>query len=166
MVTSRGIIQRGPKGLDRLKFQNLTGSPGELCNAYLGAIEWVPLMIMDCKFTMADGAGDMKLLALADFGDLFNFMSSLVAKHLGWAIKPKNTPVAAKLSNGTIVHSSGATNGLVSSGIWQAYLIFLVVVVPFRVILGMPWLSLVRLGGKGISCTTKGLLAQASNCCK
>ena len=59
----------------------------------------------------------MKLLVLIESGILFNFMSSLVAKHLGWAIKPKSTSVAVKLAIGIVVCSSSTTNSLVSSGV-------------------------------------------------
>ena len=98
-------------------------------------------MMLTCKFTISDGTGDVKLLALIDSGASFYFMSSLVAKHLGWAIKPNNTLVAMKLANRTVLCSSGIANGLVLSGLWQAYVIFLVLDVLFEVILGMPWLS-------------------------
>ena len=40
-------------------------------------------MILDCKFTMSDGIGDMKLLAIVDSGASLNSMSSSVAKNLG-----------------------------------------------------------------------------------
>ena len=62
-------------------------------------------------------------------------MSYLVAKHLGWAIKPNNTPAEVKLANGIVVHSLGATNGIALSGVWQAYETFLVLDVLFEVIL-------------------------------
>ena len=32
-------------------------------------------MVLDCKFAMTDGTGDMKLLDLIDSNALFNFMS-------------------------------------------------------------------------------------------
>ena len=97
-------------------------------------------MMLDCKFVISDGIGDTKLLALIDSGVLFNFMSSLVAKHLGWAIKPSNSPFSVKLANGTVVCSSlGVATRLVLSGVWQAYVIFLVLNIPFEVILGMKW---------------------------
>ena len=66
-----------------------------------------------------------------------------MSKHLSWAIKPNNTPVAvlSKLANGTVVHISDATNGLVSSSILQAYIVFLILDILFKVILGMLWLS-------------------------
>ena len=89
---------------------------------------------------MANGTGDTKLLALIDSGASFNFMCSLLAKLFSWVIKPNNTLVAVKLANGTVVCSSGATNSLVSSGVWQAYATFSVLNVLFEVILSMPWL--------------------------
>ena len=36
--------------------------------------------MLDCKFTMSDGTGEIKLLALVDSSALVNFLSSLVAK--------------------------------------------------------------------------------------
>ena len=65
------------------------------------------------------------MLAIIDSVALFNYMSSSVAKHLGWAIKPSNTPGAVKLANGTVVYSLYIANCLVSSGVWQAYVTFL-----------------------------------------
>ena len=109
---------------------------------------------------MSNGTRDMKLLALIDPDTLFNFMSSLVAKYLVWAIKPNNTLIAVQLANGTVVHSSGVTNGLILSGVWQAYVIFLVLDILFEVILSMPWLiiyfSMIRLGDKRALFITKG----------
>ena len=90
---------------------------------------------------MPDGIGDMKLLPLINFGALYNFMSSSVAKHFGRAIKPNNTPVAVKLANRTVVCSSSVANGLVLNCVWQANVVFLVLDVPFEVALDMPWLS-------------------------
>ena len=75
---------------------------------------------------MSYGTGDTKLLALIDSGALLNFMSSLVARHLGWAIRPNNTLVAVRLANGTVGHKLGIATGLVLSGAWQAYMIFFV----------------------------------------
>ena len=65
-------------------------------------------MMLNCKFPMSDGTGDTKLLALIDSSSSFTSISSLVAKHLGWAIKPNNTPVTVKLDNGTVVCSVSA----------------------------------------------------------
>ena len=105
-----------------------------------------------------------------------------MAKHLGWAIRPKNTPVAVKLANGTVVHSSDATNGLVLNDLWQAYVTFLVLDVPFEVVLGMLCLlsifpySLIyghifhfpfHLTGRQESFMyNKGSLEQTAYCCK
>ena len=66
---------------------------------------------------MSDVTGNIKLLDIIDSGAFFNFAGSLVAKQLGWAIKPNNTPVAVKLANKIVVHSWIATNGLVLSSI-------------------------------------------------
>ena len=77
------------------------------------------------------------MLALVDFGALFNFMNSLVAKCLSWAINPNNTQVSMKSANRTVVHSLGTNNGFVLSGVWQVYVILLVLDAPFEVILGI-----------------------------
>ena len=39
------------------------------------------------------------------------------------------------------MRSSNVANGLVLNGAWQAYAIFLMLDIPFEVILAMPWLS-------------------------
>ena len=61
-------------------------------------MKYIPLVMLDCMFAMFDRTGDTKLLVLIYFGALFNFMSSSVAKHLVWVIKPNNIPVAIKLA--------------------------------------------------------------------
>ena len=60
-------------------------------------------MILDCRFAVTNWTGDAKLLALVDSHASFSLLSSLVAKHLGWAIKLNNTPVVIKLANRTVV---------------------------------------------------------------
>ena len=67
--------------------------------------------------TIFDGSGDMKLLVLIDYSASFNIMSSLVAKHLDWVIRPNTTAFEVKLANGKIVYSKGIANGLVLSGV-------------------------------------------------
>ena len=59
----------------------------------------------------------MKLLVLIDSIASFIVISSLVAKQLGWVIKPNITPIAVKVANRIVVHSSSITNGLILSGI-------------------------------------------------
>ena len=84
-----------------------------------------------------------------------------MAKHLFIAIKPNNTPGRVKLANGTVVCILAVSNGLVSSGVWQVYVILLVLDVLFKVIRGIPWLSCIStvgLGEKGASCTEKRVL--------
>ena len=73
--------------------------------------------MLDCKFAMTDGIGNMKMLMLIDSSISFSFLSSIVAKYLGWAIKPINTLVAVKIANKTVVHKSWIANCLVSSGV-------------------------------------------------
>ena len=73
--------------------------------------------MLDYKFAVTNGTRYMKLLALIDFSILLNSISSLVATHLGWAIKPNNTPGAVTLANRKVVCSSGIANSLVMSGI-------------------------------------------------
>ena len=75
---------------------------------------------------------------LLDSDALFNFVTSLVAKFYGWAIQPNNPPVSVKLASGKVGHSSCVANGLVSRGLWQADMTFLVLDVLFEVILCMP----------------------------
>ena len=70
--------------------------------------------MLDCKFAMIDRAGEMKLLTIVDSGALFNYMSSSVAKHLGWAIKPNSTLFAVMLANRTVMSSLGVAHILVS----------------------------------------------------
>ena len=65
-------------------------------------------------------------------------MSSSVANHIVWAIKSNNTLVSVKLANGIVVHSISIATGLVLIGIWQAYVIFLVLYVSFKLIISMP----------------------------
>ena len=89
---------------------------------------------------MSDWTGDTKLLALIDSGVSFNSMSSLMAKHLDWVIKSNKSPIVVNLANGKVVRSSHVASGLVSSGVWQAYMTLLVLNVPFKVILAMLWL--------------------------
>ena len=67
---------------------------------------------------MTDWTGDIKLLALIDSGVSFIFKSSLVAKFLGWVVRPNTTLVSVKLANGVVVHASGSSGGLVLSGVW------------------------------------------------
>ena len=90
-----------------------------------------------CKFDMSDGIRDTKLLALIDYGALFNFMSFSVAKFLGWLVRPNTTQVAVKLANERLMHTLGAANGLILHSALQAYAIFLVVDVLFDTILGL-----------------------------
>ena len=100
-------------------------------------------MILDCKLTISDGTGNTKLLALIDSNTSFNFISSPVAKHLGWLVRPNTTPLAVKIVSGTEVGSLDIASRLVLSGEWQAYVIFLMLDVPLKVIFSMPWLLLI-----------------------
>ena len=79
----------------------------------------------------------MILLTLIDYNASFNSMISSVAKHRGWVVRPNKTPIAVKLASGTVVHSLGIAIGLASSGVWQACVTFLVLDLPFEVILAM-----------------------------
>ena len=60
-------------------------------------------MMLDCMFDMCNGTGYRKLLALVNSGALFNFMFSLVAKHLSWVVRLNTTLVLVRLANGTVV---------------------------------------------------------------
>ena len=57
-------------------------------------------MVLYCKFAMSDGTRDIKLLALIDSDASLSFMSASVSKHLGWARKLSNTPIALELAMG------------------------------------------------------------------
>ena len=74
-------------------------------------------MMLDCKFAMSDGTGEIKLLALINSDALFNFMYLSMAKLLGWAIRPNNTPVAVKLANVMVVCNASVATRLVWSGV-------------------------------------------------
>ena len=117
--------------------------------------------MLNWKFAMTDGTGDTKLLALLDSGASFSFISSLVAKCLGLEIQPNNTSVAVKLVHGRVVHSSSVANDLVSSNLWQAYMTFLVLDIPFKVMLCMPWLPHIC---PPLDWGTKGLHLQQKGC--
>ena len=97
-------------------------------------------MMLDCKIAMSDRTGDTKQLALINSSAWFSFMSSSLAKCLGWVLKPNNTLDLVKLAIGIVVYNSGVATRLVSSGVWQAYIIFLVLNITFDLILGILWL--------------------------
>ena len=73
--------------------------------------------MLDCRFVQ-QGAADTRLLALVDSGASFNFMSSSVARGLGWTVSSSSGSIGVKLANGTVVQSLGTTCGLVSSSVW------------------------------------------------
>ena len=77
-------------------------------------------------------------MALVDSGASYNFMSSALAKSLGWRITPAATHV--HLANGEKLSSLGQVSGLVMYGKWRARVSFIVLDLAFDVVFGLPWL--------------------------
>ena len=78
-------------------------------------------------------------MALVDSGASYNFISSKLARSLGW----KSTTTAAmhvRLANGEKLTSIGSVMGLVTCGKWRAHVQFVVLDLAFDVVLGLPWL--------------------------
>ena len=77
-------------------------------------------------------------MALVDSGTSYNFMSSALAKLLGWRIMPAAMHV--RLANGEKLRSLGQVSGLVTCGKWRARVSFIVLDLAFNVVFGLPWL--------------------------
>ena len=77
-------------------------------------------------------------MALVDSGASYNFMSSALAKSLGWRITPAAMHV--RLANGEKLNSLGQVAGLVTCGKWRARVSFIVLDLAFDVVFGLPWL--------------------------
>ena len=77
-------------------------------------------------------------MALVDSGASYNFMSSALAKSLGWRITPAAMHV--RLANGKQLNSLGQVSGLVTCGKWRACVSFIVLDLAFDVVFGLPWL--------------------------
>ena len=77
-------------------------------------------------------------MALVDSGASYNFMSSALAKSLGWRITPAAMHV--RLANSEKLSSLGQVSGLVTCGKWRARVSFIVLDLAFDVVFGLPWL--------------------------
>ena len=77
-------------------------------------------------------------MALVDSGASYKFMSSALAKLLGWRITPATMHV--RLANGEKLHSLGHVSGLVTCGKWHPRVSFIVLDLAFDVVFGLPWL--------------------------
>ena len=77
-------------------------------------------------------------MVLVDSGASYNFMSSAVAKSLGWRITPAAMHV--RPANGEKLRSLGQVSGLVTCGKWRARVSFIVLDLAFDVVFGLPWL--------------------------
>ena len=77
-------------------------------------------------------------MALVDSGASYNFMSSALAKSLGWRIMPAAMHV--RLANGEKLSSLGQVSGLATCGKWCARVSFIVLDLAFDVVFGLLWL--------------------------
>ena len=77
-------------------------------------------------------------MALVDSGASYNFMSSALAKSLGWRIMLAAMHVC--LANGEKLRSLGQVSGLLTRGKWCAQVSFIVLDLAFDVVFGLPWL--------------------------
>ena len=73
-----------------------------------------PLILIQTRFQSFSGRGDSSAMALVDSGASYNFMSSALAKSLGWRIMPATMHVC--LANGEKLRSLGQISGLVTCG--------------------------------------------------
>ena len=84
------------------------------------------------------GQGNLSAMLLVDSGASYNFMSSALAKSLGWRVTPAAMHV--RLTNGEKRSSLGQVSGLVTCGKWRAWVSFILLDLAFDVVLGFPWL--------------------------
>ena len=96
------------------------------------------LILIQTRFQGFSGRGDSSAMALVDSGASYNFMSSALAKSLGWRIMP--AAMHARLANGDKLRSLGQVSGLVTCGKWRAQVSFIVLDLVFDVVFGLPWL--------------------------
>ena len=78
-------------------------------------------------------------MSLVDSGASYNFMSSALAKSLGWRVTPAAMHV--RLANGEKLSSLGQVSGLVTCRKWHARVSFIVLDLVFDVVFGLPWLA-------------------------
>ena len=97
-----------------------------------------PLILIQTRFQGFSGRGDSSAMALVDSGTSYNFMSSALAKSLGWRITPAAMHV--RLANGEKLRSLGQVSGLVTCGKWRARVSFIVLDLAFDIVFGLPWL--------------------------
>ena len=74
-------------------------------------------------------------MLLVDSGTSYNFMSSALAKSLGWRISRAGMHV--RLANGEKLSSLGQVSGLVTCGKWRAWVCFIVLDMAFDVMFGL-----------------------------
>ena len=97
-----------------------------------------PLILIQTRFQGFSGWGDLSAMTLVDSGASYNFMSSALAKSLGWKIMPAVMHV--QLANGENLRSLGQVSGLVTCGKWRVWVFFIVRDLAFDVVFGLPWL--------------------------
>ena len=97
-----------------------------------------PLILIQTRFQGFSGRCNSSAMALVDSGASYNFMSSALAKSLGWRIMPAAMHV--QLANGEELRSLGQVSGLVTCGKWCAWVSFIVLDLAFDVVFGLPWL--------------------------
>ena len=73
-----------------------------------------PLILIQTRFQGFSGRGNSSAMVLVDSGASYNFMSSALAKSLGWRIIPAAMHV--HLANGEKLRSLGQVSGLVTCG--------------------------------------------------
>ena len=97
-----------------------------------------PLILIQTQFQGFSGWGDSSAMLLVDSGASYNFVSSALAKSLGWRVTPAAMHV--RLANGEKLRSLGQVSGLVTCGKWRAWVSFIVLDLAFDVVFGLPWL--------------------------
>ena len=97
-----------------------------------------PFILIQTHFQGFSGLGDSSAMALVDSAASYNFMSSTLAKSLGWRIMPAAMHV--HLANGEKLRSLGQVSGLVTCKKWHARVSFIVLDLAFNVVFGLPWL--------------------------
>ena len=97
-----------------------------------------PFILIQTCFQDFSGRGDSSAIALVDSGASYNFMSSALAKSLGWRIMLAAMHV--RLANGEKLRSLGQVSGLVTFGKWRAWVSFIVLDLAFDVVFGFLWL--------------------------
>ena len=98
----------------------------------------LPLVLIQTRFQGFSTWGDSSAMALVDSSASYNFMSSALAKSLGWRITLAAMHV--HLANGEKLRSLGQVSGLVTCGKWRARVSFIVLDLAFDVVFGLPWL--------------------------